>query len=388
MKAGKLALLLALSLGGCSPNYTDYYFAGRVYNGVDGARLTDYDIDLQFLDRSESGTVDNDGRYFIGPLTPFNDYTVAIRAEGYRSFLSHNVMKVNDELTQNNNASDDNQHPDQSQYFDAYLFPTNVISPAAIIRVSESDSADLPSGTIRLRPVASSTLLNDFVEMPAGIAGQLWLNDEDLQFSSVTRDFTGGLVTFAEGDLTYGVTYSITIYNVAGHAQFQALYTAGTTGNAAFIVNPLTSTPLAIAFISTQLGTPSATGELVFIMNQPVQLDPLATQASYLKSLEANFTIDSPDANTNGQQNTLKPFDPMATPGARGLSITVAAEKVTLKWNPAQALQTTDAADPIRSVTYGGLDGVKLRPINGSAADAATLDTLLGTASITVPVTP
>lgn len=388
MKAGKLALLVALSLGGCSPNYTDYYFAGRVYNGVDGTRLTDYDIDLQFLDRSEAGTVDNDGRYFIGPLTPFNDYTVAIRAEGYRSFLSHNLMKVDDELTQNNNASDDNQHPDQSQYFDAYMFPVNVLSPAAIVRISESDSADLPSGTIRLRPVASSSLLNDFVEMPAGIAGQVWLNDDDLQFSSVTRDFTGGIVTFAEGDLTYGVTYAVTIYNVAGHAQFQALYTAGSSGNAAFVLSPLTSSPLAIAFVSTQLGTPSATGELVFILNQPVQLDPLATAESYVKSLEANFTIDSPDTNMNGQQNTLKPFDPMLTAGSRGLSITVLAEKVTLKWNPAVALAMTDGTDPIRSVTYGGLGGVTLRPINGSAADSAPLGALLGTASITVPVTP
>jgi hypothetical protein len=120
MKPGSFAQFAAsifplALLVGCSPSYTDYYFDGRVYNGVDGNRLVDYDIQLQFLDREIDGTVDDNGRYFLGPLTPFNDYTIAIEANGYRSFLSHNIMKVNDELTNNNNPSDDYQHPDQSQ---------------------------------------------------------------------------------------------------------------------------------------------------------------------------------------------------------------------------------------------------------------------------------
>jgi hypothetical protein len=391
MKAGSLALLLALPLStltACSPNETDYYFAGRVYNGVDGTRLIDYKLDLQFLDRDLSGSVDGDGRYFVGPLTPFNDYTVAIRAQGYRSFLSHNVMKLNDELTMNANTSDDNQHPDQSQYFDAYLFPTDVISPGVTFRITLSDSSDLPSGTLRLRPTASSSLVSDPVDMPAGVAGQVWHNDEDLQFSSVSRDFTDGVVTFAPGDLVYGVTYEVTIYNIDGHGTTTGVYTAGANGNASFVVSPLASSPLALAFVSTQLGVPTPTGEVVFILNQPVILDPLNTADSYLRSLEANFTISSPDANMNGMTNTLKPFDPAAPAGSRGLTLTVAGDKVTVQWDPTKALMTTDMADPIHSVTYGGLAGVVLRPVNGVASDAASLSTLLGAVAITVPVTP
>ena len=391
MKARTFALLCALSpavLGGCSPSTTDYYFAGRVYNGVDGTRLTDYDIQLQYLDRELDGAIDDDGRYFLGPLTAFNDYTIAIRAEGFRSFLSHNLMKLDDELVKNADPSDDGDHPDQSQYFDAYLFPTSVVSSAVSFHITLADSTDLPSGTIRLRPITSSALISDPIDMPAGVAGQVWLNDEDLQFASVTRDFAAGQVDFAAGDLVYGVTYQVTIYNVTGHASTMGVYTAGVGGDAAFVVNPLSATPLQLSFVSTQLGTPVPTGEVVFILNQPVVLDPLGTPDAYLRSLEANFTIDSPDANMNMTQNTLRPFDPMATAGSRGLGLTVSGDKVTLVWDPTKALMTTDSADPIRSVTYGGLDGVVLRPTNGVAADSATLADLLGAASITVTVTP
>jgi hypothetical protein len=381
--AGPLALLV-----GCSPSYTDYYFDGRVYNGVDGSRLVDYDIQLQFLDRELDGNVDDDGRYFLGPLTPFNDYTIAIEADGYRTFLSHNVMKLNDELTNNNNPSDDNQHPDQSQYFDAYLFPVSVVSPAATIHITLSDSMDTPSGTIRFRPTTSSALIAGPINMPAGVGGQVWLNDDDLQFASVSRDFMNGEVDLAAGDLVFGVTYEVTIYNVVGHSVTTATYTAGFDGDAAFVVNPLGTTALALSFVSTQLGQPAPDGKLVFIVNQPVILDPLTAPDTQLRSLEANFTIDSPDANMDGNTNTLKPFDPMAAAGSRGLALTVMGDQITITWNPATALQSTDTADPIKSVTYGGLAGVILRPINGTAADSATLAALLGSPSITVPVTP
>ena len=110
--------------------------------------------------------------------------------------------------------------------------------------------------------------------------------------------------------------------------------------------------------------------------------------SAYLRSLEANFSISSPDANGDGIQNLLEPFDPMAMAGARGLSMEVSVNKLTLRWDPAQALMSTDAADPIRSLTYGGLDGVVLRPVSGLASDAVALDALFGAPSITVTVTP
>ena len=386
MKAAKLGWLVLLCSVGCGADYTNYYFDGRVYDGASGTRLNDYKIELQFLDRREGGLVDDDGRYFVGPLTPFNDYTVEIRADGYRSFLSHNVMKVNDDTTSNNTVTDDSDHPDQSQYFDAYLFPTSVVTSAVSMRITLADKPDLPSGTIRLRPTTSSSLFT--AATPAGVGGQVWSNDDDLQFNTVTRSFTNGQLDLAAGDLVYGVTYAVTIFAVDGHAQFEGAFTAGLDASPTFVVSPLGQSPLLLSFVSTQLGTPVASGEVVFVFNQPIELDPLTSTDRYLKNLEQNFLIDSPDANGNGTVNALKPFDPTAAGGSLGLKITVAGNKLTLTWNPALALATTDAADPIRSVTYGGLDTLNLRPIGGAQNTAVSVGTLLGPSAVTVPVTP
>jgi len=384
MKAAKLALLVLLSSAGCGADRTDYYFTGRVYDGAAGTRLTDYRVELQFLDRRIEGLVEEDGSYFIGPLTPFNDYTVAIFADGYRSFLSHNVMKVDDEITFNNTLTDDEDRPDRSQYFDAYLYPLDVVASEVSFRISLSDAATAPSGTIRLRPAGGSALLS----MPAGVAGQVWANDDDLQFATVTKPFANGLVIFTAGELVYGVTYLVSIYGVDGHAQLDSVYTAGADGSAAFVLGPQSDTPLSLAFVSTQLGTPVASGEVVFIFNQPIELDALASADTYLRSLEANFSIDSPDLNGDTQVNALEPFDPLLPAGSLGLAATISGSKLTLTWSPTAALLTTDAADPIRAVTYGGLDGFVLRPVGGAAADSATLGGLFGSNAITVPVTP
>lgn len=388
MKAAQLHWLVLLCSVGCGADYTNYYFDGRVYDGASGTRLTDYKVQLQFLDRRLDGLVDDDGRYFVGPLTPFHDYTVSIRADGYRSFLSHNIMKVNDELTFNNNVSDDNDHPDQSQYFDAYLFPTSVSTSPVTLRISLADKPDLPSGTIHLRPTTSSSLFDSNAETPGGVGRQVWQNDDDLQFASVTVDFANGQVTLPAGTLVYGVTYAVTIYGVDGHAQFDGAFTAGFDASASFVLSPLGESPLLLSFVSTQLGTPVPNGQVVFVFNQPIEFDPLTSADAYLKQLEQNFSIDSPDANTNGILNTLRPFDPAAAAGSRGLKATIAGNRLTLTWDQGLGLATTDAADPIRSVTYGGLDGVKLRPIGGDVATAVSVGTLLGPNSITVPVTP
>jgi hypothetical protein len=382
MRGTKHALLLAVLASGtvAAPGCSDqrqYYFVGRIYDGVTGARLNKYQIELQYLDRRVKGTVDTDGRYFLGPLGPYQDYTIAILADGYRSFLSHNAM-----------LPDSSPKVDQSQYFDAYLYPVSVVSPAATLHVTLADSDQAPSGSIRFRPTTHSSLFSDPVQMPAGVGMQVWDNDDDLQFATVSRDFTDGTVQLAEGDLIFGVKYAVTIYGVKDHQETNAAYTAGVNGDAAIVVKALSQTPLALSFVSTQLGVPVANGELVFVFNQPVEFDPLKTQGDYLTSLEANFSIDSPDANMNMIVNTLKPFDPKAAPGSRGLSMTLMANKLTLNWAPGTALMTTDPADPIRSVTYGGLDGVVLRPVNGPSGTSASVATLLGAPSLTVPVSP
>ena len=46
---------------------------------------------LEYFDRTLEATVDAEGRFVVGPLLANADYTVAVEAEGFRSFLSHNV---------------------------------------------------------------------------------------------------------------------------------------------------------------------------------------------------------------------------------------------------------------------------------------------------------
>jgi hypothetical protein len=375
MKATKVLLLLTLVAAGCH-DYRQYYFDGRVYDGVTGAKLTQYSIDLQYLDRTINGSVDSDGRYFIGSLQPFQDYTIAIRANGYRPFLSHNVMKA-----------DLAPKVDQSQYFDAYLYPVAVTSPAATLHITLSDSEDAPSGSIRLRPTSHSSLFDTAAEMPAGVGSQVWDNDADLQFSTVNLPFSDGTVALAEGALVYGVTYAVTIYGVKGHAEFNGTYTAGEDGDSTFVVDPLSQAPLVLSYVSTELGVPVPSGEVDFIFDQPIQLDPLSSMGAAVTSLEANFTIDSPDKNMNGTVNGLKPFDPAATPGSRGVALAIMGNQLKLTWDPTTALMTKDVADPIVSVTYGGLDGVLLRPANGAGNTSVSLGALFKANSILVPVT-
>jgi len=220
----------SLSLGACSTDTTSYYFDGYVYDGQSGVVLTAYKIELQYLDRTEHGDVDKVGRYFMGPLTPFNDYVVTITADGYRPFQSANSMKLDDEQTMNDNSHDDNTHPDRSQDYDAYLFTTTAQAAASTLTVSLADDINAPSGVITLMPAATKS-----PNASSDVASQVWTNDADLHGPTITKSFSGGTVGLTAGELVYGVTYTVTI-DVAGHPPLVTTYTAGVQGDAQYIV--------------------------------------------------------------------------------------------------------------------------------------------------------
>jgi hypothetical protein len=356
-------------LAGCTSGSRDYWFDGRAYDGSTGARLTQYQLDLEYLDQELHATV-KDGRYLVGPLEPLQDFTITIRAEGYRPFMAHNAM-----------LPDSSPKKDTSFYYDAYLFPTALESPPSTFYITLADSDAAPSGTIRLRPSAHSQLYASPAQQPAGVPSQVWDNDEDLQFATVTKNFSDGQVQFAAGELVYGVSYLVTIFAVGDHQLLDGTYTAGIQGDAAFVVPALKEPPLTLSYVSTSLGVPVPTGQVVFVFDQPAVFDPLNTDAAYLSALEGAFTISSPDANNNNNLNTLKP------PGQRGIGAAITNNQLTLTWGQSAALETSDPGDPIRSVTYGGLDSVLLRPAKAPLAASVSLGTLLGAPSITVPVT-
>ncbi len=212
----------------------------------------------------------------------------------------------------------------------------------------------------------------DPTETPAGVPGQVWGNDDDLQFRAVTKEFSNGLVTFDQNDLVYGVLYRVDIYNVAGHAPFKGTFTAGVDASAAFVINRLAPAALAVAFMSTDLGVADSTGKLTIVFNQPVNLDPLVNANNATASLDLGLSINSPDANKNGQTNQLKAMGP------RGTQLTIADTTMTIQWSPTSALGKTDPGDPILSVTYGNLDQIVVRRPNGEQVDRASLSALIG----------
>lgn len=230
------ALVAAPILGACGDDDdkgeelvgegSGYWFAGRVYDGATGARLTDYEIELQYADRVRRGEVDDDGRFLVGPLEPMHDYTVAIVADGYRSFLSHNAGLDGEWYGNPVTGVYEQVEFTTSLYYDAWLFPEDLTAPATNFYVTTANGGEA-AGQIRLTPTGSSSL----VQSRAGVPGQMWQNDEDLQFGTVTQAFSGGVATIAAGTLAYGVQYQVTILGVEGYQAANTTFAAGLDGD-------------------------------------------------------------------------------------------------------------------------------------------------------------
>lgn len=363
------------------PSGTSKYFSGRIYDGVSLTRLTDYAIRLEYFDRVIQGSVDANGRYFVGPLLANADYSVVIEADGYRSFLSHNERL--------DPGADDSLI---SLYYDAFLYPEGAATPASTCRVRLSDSMDLPRGFMRFAPRSSSSLFDDDAERPVGVTSadagrQLWENDEDLQQRALVVEFEDGEVSLARGQLVYGVNYEVTIYGVAGHQVTVGSYTAGVDGDKSWVVAPLSHDPLAITSLSTDSLTPTPGGRLEVRFNQPIALDPSVSAATVQRALNDAFSIDSPDADTDSAVNALVnavDLTPPVAPGYRGVSLTIQGDRLLLSWNSAVGLATTDVDDPIESVTYGSLGSVMLYPAGASKPEPQALSALIGSGSTSV----
>jgi hypothetical protein len=360
---------------------TSQYFSGRIYDGVSLSRLTDYSIRLEYFDRAIPGSVDATGRYFVGPLLANADYSIVVEAEGYRSFLSHNER-----------IADDADEPLSSLYYDAFLYPESVPTPGATCRVRVSDSTDLPSGFMRFAPRSSSSLLDEDAELPVGVTStdsgrQLWSNDEDLQQRAVTLEIQNGEASLASGQLVYGVCYAVTIYGVDGHEVVNDTYVAGVDADRSWILDPLSDQALALTALSTDTLEPTPSGRLEMRFNQPIALDPGVNANTILRALNDAFSISSPDADTDTTMNVLVDagdLTPPVAPGYRGVSLQIDGDRMILSWDSASALATSDADDPIESVTYGGLGSVMIYAASAQDPSSVALSSLLGSGSSSV----
>jgi hypothetical protein len=360
---------------------TAEYFSGRIYDGVSLDRLTDYSIRLEYFDRVIPGTVDDNGRYFVGPLLANADYSVVVEAEGFRSFLSHNER-----------IAAGSEESLQSLYYDAFLYPEGLSTPGATCRVRVSDSTELPSGFMRFSPMSSSALFDDVSELPVGVTAtgtgrQLWENDEDLQQRAFVLPFQNGEVALPSGQLVYGVNYAVTIYGVPAHEAIVGSFVAGVDGDRSWVLDPLANSPLAITALSTDDLAPRADGQLEIRFNQPIAFDPGANPATLQRALNDAFSISSPNTDADADQNVLVNSGDLTPPiaaGYRGVSLTIAGDRLVLQWNRTAGLATTDADDVIESISYAGLGSVMLVAADAPNPTPVALSTLIGSGSSSV----
>ncbi|HKU38596.1 MAG TPA: carboxypeptidase-like regulatory domain-containing protein [Polyangiales bacterium] len=322
------------------------YFTGRIYNGVTRERVKNYEMTLEFFDRVLTAKVDDEGRFIVGPVLPNADYSVSVKAEGYRSFLSHNTKFG----VGSNQLS--------SWYYDAFLYPSNVEAPAVQARFTLDDDTKLPSGTVRFAPTSASSLVTD---APAAL--NVWVNSEDLQQRAIVKTFTDGKVEIAKGELVLGVQYDVTVFGAGSYQIDGGTYTAGENGNPLFTLTHLTEEAIEIVAMSSEAAALSPSGTVEIRFNQDILPWPQMDQAKALLSVNRGISIDSPDQDADSEFNTLadENADPSMTPANfRGVSWEISGNRLTLKWDREKGLSSSDTGDPINSLVYDNLNSIQI----------------------------
>ena len=369
VRAATAVVGLTAAACGTLPEGTITFF-GRVYDGVEGMRLNTYDIELQSGETTEVGVVAEDGHYVLGPLAYYSDYTTRITAAGYRPFLSHNPMPrdfVSD-------ADDPTVH-DRAYYYDAFLFPEGVDPGPVEFVVTYAESAVPAAGQVRLSPTANDAAASNLENNPVGVLTQIWLNDEDLQAGTVTKDLLAGVGSFGASELVYGVLYDVRVYNLPGHADIVATYRAGFQERVAFVAQPLTDTPLTLSYKNTLAGAIVPNGDLVLIFNQPIEFDELSREQIYREAVDDGFALGAQLLDGDATFNVL-PADSLDNVQERGTGINILGNTMTLSWNG--SLQVSDSGDTIVEIRYGGLDQVRIRPLGEVLSASYALTDIAG----------
>lgn len=395
---GTLALGVVLSMvaAGCGgdeltitpaePVQHTVSFVGNVYDGATGERLSEYTIEALVADVPTDGTVDEDGRYSVGPIGVWNDFTIVIVAGGYRDFLSHNAhVGLPPELAGSDDIADLSTH--QTLHFDAYVFPADLQAPGVTFTIQTPVQDESPEGKIRLRPSSASVLADEGAETPVGVPGQLWGNDEDLQSDVVTDVFSGGTYDVPEGQLVYGVTYEVNIWDVAGYQPFQDSFQAGVEADKTFMLEEEVHEPIEV--VSSTIDTCNVTGgtngtaeaAVTILFNQPIEFAEPTYPEGNAEALDDNFSMTTTDCDADLVDNELATD---ASPNSQelGTSITINGSTLELSWDASAGLVSKDVQDVINSATYGGLSLVQIQRLDGPAS-ATSLSAVLGQGSIT-----
>ena len=117
---------------------------------------------------------------------------------------------------------------------------------------------------MRFVPTTRSSLATTPAEQ-VGVAGQVWVNNADLQFGSVPgcTDCQRRRAT-CRGALVYSATYTVTVTGVPGYALANSTtFVAGNSGDVEFTLTPLVAAAnLTVAYISNQSPVPAGSATL------------------------------------------------------------------------------------------------------------------------------
>ena len=390
-KFGNLGLLTLLvsSAFACTVERTQtvtagYYFTGWVYDGVTNERLErdEYRLFVTYGTQTHEATVSDAGRFWAGPIEPFHDYTVTIEAEDYRPFYASESF-----LTGPAPGADGVQ----SQLFEAFLFPSPSVlpSPALTFTIHTPDGT-LSNGQIRVTPAndVGESVLNLQGDIEGSVDGQVWENDADRKFETVVREVTDGVVTFDEGDLVYGVEYEATVFAASGYSLQSFTFRSGVTGDQTVVLPRITEQPLAITANSIDYDDDGldANATIVLTFNQDIEISSRYTLDSVDEALDDGFSIVSPDADMDGEQNTLA-LDDNDGDQERGTHWEIDGNRLTLSWDRNNGnFDERDDDDPIAAATYD-VSSILLKPAGARAEREVRLSDLLS-GPLTVQVDP
>lgn len=384
-----LLTLLASTAFACSVDRTQtvssgYYFTGWVYDGVTNERLAgeDYELFATFGTETISGSQSEEGRFWVGPIEPFHDYTISIDAgENYRPFYASQSFLV---------GAARGADGRQSQLFEAFLFPSpdQLPSPPLTFTIQTPDGT-LANGQLRVTPAndVGESVLNLQGDIDGSVDGQVWENDADRKFETVVAEIVDGVVTFNEGDLVYGVEYEATVFAVEGYSLQSFTFRSGVTDDQTVVLSRLTEQALAITANSLDYGVGlDEFATIVLTFNQEIELSPSFSEASVFEAVDDGFTISSPDADGDGDVNQLYFSDDDDDIQEHGAYFVIDGNTLTFLWDRVDDnFETTDNADPIAFASYN-VSSIRLRPVGARAEREVALATLLGATSIGIQV--
>jgi hypothetical protein len=271
-------------------------------------------------------------------------------------------------------------------HFDAYLFPDDLLAPEVTFIIDNGLVSMPAAGTIRLRPTSASLLANSSSETPSGVPGQLWGNDEDLQQGMITGSFSDGTITFAEGELVYGVTYQVSIYDVDGFQPFEGSYTAGVEADKQFTLSEEITTPLMVlnsnisACTTASSPTDTMAAQVTIQFNHDIEFGTSVYPGGPAEALDDSLFISSTNIDVDGFINSLN-SDVSSATQEKGTVVSITGDTLTWYWDASTGLATVDVDDPITAVQWSNLSSITVQEV-GRPTSERTLTTLVGTTSI------